>query len=74
MKSIYTTGEAAKICGLSQGTIIKCFDKGLLKGFRTPTSGKFRMITRSDIMDYMEKYDIPMNRLLEKNELLDYQI
>jgi hypothetical protein len=26
MKTVYTTGEAAKICKVSQQTIIRCFD------------------------------------------------
>ena len=33
--SVFTTGEAAKICKVSQQTIIRCFDNGQgLKGFR----------------------------------------
>ncbi|MDP6379996.1 MAG: regulator, partial [Phycisphaerae bacterium] len=32
MKEIYSTGEAAKICKVSQQTIIRCFDSGKLKG------------------------------------------
>ena len=36
MKTVFTTGEAAKICKVSQQTIIRCFDSGQLKGFRVP--------------------------------------
>ena len=32
MKTVFTTGEAAKICKVSQQTIIRCFDNGQLKG------------------------------------------
>ena len=32
-KTVFTTGEAAKICKVSQQTIIRCFDNGSLKGF-----------------------------------------
>ena len=39
MKTVFTTGEAAKICKVSQQTIIRCFDNGQLKGFRVPGSG-----------------------------------
>ena len=28
MKTVYTTGEAARICKVSQQTIIRCFDSG----------------------------------------------
>ena len=37
-KTVFTTGEAAKICKVSQQTIIRCFDNGSLKGFRVPGS------------------------------------
>src|SRR5439155_1208163 len=43
MKTVFTTGEAAKICKGSQQTIIRCFDNGQLKGFRVPGS-RFRRI------------------------------
>ena len=33
-KQVFTTGEAARICRLSQQTIIRYFDNGRLKGFR----------------------------------------
>ena len=33
MKTVFTTGEAAKICKVSQQTIIRCFDSGQLTGF-----------------------------------------
>ena len=36
MKTVFTTGEAAKVCKVSQQTIIRCFDNGQLKGFRVP--------------------------------------
>jgi excisionase family DNA binding protein len=45
MKTVFTTGEAAEICKVSQQTIIRCFDSGRLKGFRVPGS-RFRRIPR----------------------------
>ena len=38
MKTVYTTGEAAEICKVSQQTIIRCFDSGRLKGFACPAA------------------------------------
>ena len=32
MKTVFTTGEAAKICKVSQQTIIRCFDSGSAQG------------------------------------------
>lgn len=35
-KPSYTTGDVARICRVSQSTVIKLFDRGHLKGFRIP--------------------------------------
>ena len=37
-KQVFTTGEAAELCKVSQQTIIRCFDRGRLTGFRVPGS------------------------------------
>lgn len=58
-KSVFTTGEAAKICRLSQQTIIRCFDSGQLEGFRVPGS-KFRRIPRQSLIDFMQVNHIPL--------------
>jgi len=59
-KAVYTTGEAADICKLSQQTIIRCFDSGQLKGFRVPGS-RFRRIPRPALVEFMEKNGIPLD-------------
>ena len=62
MKSVYTTGEAAEICKVSQQTIIRCFDSGRLKGFRVPGS-KFRRIPREALLQFMKDNGIPPDAL-----------
>jgi excisionase family DNA binding protein len=62
MKSVFTTGEAAKICKVSQQTIIRCFDNGQLKGFRVPGS-KFRRIPREALYRFMKDNGIPTDAL-----------
>ncbi|MCE2967605.1 MAG: response regulator [Phycisphaerales bacterium] len=57
-KRIFTTGEAAEICKVSQQTIIRCFDAGRLGGFRVPGS-KFRRIPRADLLRFMQDNEIP---------------
>lgn len=57
-KQVFTTGEAAEICNLSQQTIIRCFDNGRLGGFRVPGS-RFRRIPRSDLLSFMQENSIP---------------
>ncbi|KPK83490.1 MAG: regulator [Phycisphaerae bacterium SM23_33] len=61
-KSVFTTGEAAEICGLSQQTIIRCFDSGQLGGFRVPGS-KFRRIPRDRLLRFMKDNSIPLDAL-----------
>jgi excisionase family DNA binding protein len=62
MKDLFTTGEAARICKVSQQTIIRCFDAGKLQGFKVPGS-KFRRIPRDSLIKFMKENDIPLNEL-----------
>jgi excisionase family DNA binding protein len=62
MKTVFTTGEAAKICKVSQQTIIRCFDSGQLKGFRVPGS-RFRRIPRDQLFSFMKDNGIPTDAL-----------
>ncbi len=61
-KTVFTTGEAAKICKVSQQTIIRCFDNGSLKGFRVPGS-RFRRIPREQLYSFMKENGIPTDAL-----------
>jgi len=61
-KTVFTTGEAAKICKVSQQTIIRCFDSGQLKGFRVPGS-RFRRIPREQLYIFMRDNGIPTDAL-----------
>src|SRR5436190_14724830 len=62
MKSVFTTGEAAEICKVSQQTIIRCFDSGRLRGFRVPGS-RFRRIPRDALIAFMKDNGIPPDAL-----------
>lgn len=61
-KKVFTTGEAAKVCKVSQQTIIRCFDAGRLNGFRVPGS-RFRRIPREELLRFMRENDIPTDQL-----------
>ncbi len=63
-KAVYTTGEAADICNLSQQTIIRCFDNGQLDGFRVPGS-KFRRIPHNKLVSFMKENGIPLDSIEE---------
>ena len=60
MKDLFTTGEAAEICRVSQQTIIRCFDAGRLEGFRVPGS-RFRRIPRQNLIKFMKDNNIPLD-------------
>jgi excisionase family DNA binding protein len=62
MKDLYTTGEAAEICRISQQTIIRCFDAGRLDGFRVPGS-RFRRIPRQSLVKFMKDNKIPLDSI-----------
>jgi excisionase family DNA binding protein len=62
MKEVYSTGEAAKICRVSQQTIIRCFDAGKLQGFYVPGS-RFRRIPRDALAKFMKENGIPISNL-----------
>ncbi len=62
IKTVFTTGEAAKICKVSQQTIIRCFDSGQLNGFRVPGS-RFRRIPRDKLFAFMRDNGIPTDAL-----------
>jgi two-component system, OmpR family, response regulator len=62
-KDVYTTGEAAEVCKVSQQTIIRCFDAGRLGGFRVPGS-KFRRIPREALIKFMKDNAIPLDNLV----------
>jgi len=62
LKRVFTTGEVAEICKLSQQTIIRCFDSGRLHGYRVPGS-RFRRIPREALIQFMKEHGIPLDQL-----------
>ena len=62
MKDLFTTGEAAEVCRVSQQTIIRCFDAGRLDGFRVPGS-RFRRIPRQNLIKFMKDNNIPLDSI-----------
>lgn len=70
----YTTGDAARLCGLSQKIIIKAFDQGILKGFKVPGS-THRRILHESLIEFIKENGIPINGFIEKPSTFpDYQI
>lgn len=61
-KSVFTTGEVAAMCKISQQTVIRCFDSGRLQGFRVPGS-RFRRIPRDALLRFMRENKIPLDEV-----------
>ena len=59
---VFTTGQAAKLCRISQQTLIRCFDQGTLKGYRVPGSSH-RRITEAELRKFMLENGIPTDLL-----------
>ncbi len=79
MKTVFTTGEAAKICKVSQQTIIRCFDNGQLRGFRVPgsrfptdalESGKRKVLLVDDDTELVEL----MTKVLEEDGRFEVRV
>ena len=62
VKQVFTTGEVARVCKVSQQTVIRCFDSGKLRGFRVPGS-RFRRIPREALITFMKENQIPLDQL-----------
>ena len=52
MRTIYTTGQVAKICNVATRTIAKWFDEGRLKGYRIPGS-QDRRIPQKELLAFL---------------------
>lgn len=66
MKTIFTTGEVAKICKVAPRTVSSWFDSGKLRGFYVPGS-KFRRIPRTNLIQFLKKHGMPLGELADEN-------
>jgi len=66
-KEVFTTTEAARLCGMSKQKIVNLFDDGLIEGYRVPgeggRGGRARRIPRKNLLEFMRKHGIPTDRL-----------
>lgn len=59
---VYTSGDVAKICGVSPDTVSRWFDMGHIEGYRLGPGGD-RRIPHQGLRDFMIKHGIPLDRL-----------
>jgi len=69
-KEFYTTGEAARLLNISQSTVSRMYDRGILFGKLNPITGK-RTISQESITTLMKQYNqsvdgltVPKKRVL----------
>ena len=66
-KKVFTSGEAARVCGVSADTVSRWFDVGQLEGYRLGPGGD-RRIPYQNLRKFMIGHGIPLDRL-EVDEL-----
>lgn len=60
MKTIFTTGQVAKICKVAPRTVSKWFDSGRLRGYRIPGS-QDRRIPREHLIRFLKEHGMPLS-------------
>ena len=61
-KTVFTTGDVARICNVAPRTVSKWFDSGQLRGYRIPGS-KDRRIPLEQLIRFMRAHGIPLGEL-----------
>src|SRR6516164_6321384 len=64
-KTVFTTGQVAKICQVAPRTVSKWFDTHKLKGYRIPGS-QDRRIPRDSLIRFLKENKMPMGELEEE--------
>lgn len=62
MKTVFTTGQVAKICKVASRTVTKWFDSGQLRGYRIPGS-QDRRIPREHLIRFLKEHGMPLGTL-----------
>jgi excisionase family DNA binding protein len=58
MQDVFTTGEAARICGVNFRTVLRWIDRGLLSAYKLPGRGD-RRVLRTELHRFMQENGIP---------------
>jgi CheY-like chemotaxis protein len=61
-KTVFTTGEVARICKMNVMTVNRRFDDGTLKGYKLPKSG-VRRVPYKELVAFIKTFGIPMEFL-----------
>ena len=63
--TILTTGDCARLSGMSQNTIIRCIESGDLPAYRLPGS-KHRRVQARDFTAWLRRHNVPIPRELQE--------
>lgn len=63
--TIFTTGQVAKLCAVSIRTVARWIEMDHLKAFRLPGTGSEYRVVKKDLIDFMEKYNLPTDHIEE---------
>lgn len=62
IKQTFTTGQVAKICGVSANTVCKWIDRGVLAGYRIPDS-RARRVHRTELRKFLIGHGFAVNAI-----------
>ncbi len=65
-KKFFTTGQIAKVCGVSIATVQKWIDAGEIDSYRLPLTASERRVPRESLLTFMKKYNVPTGELEEE--------
>lgn len=63
MKRFFTSAEVGRICGMSVPTVLKRFEEGILKGYKTRGDKGELRVPRAYLTEFMDRLGIPREEL-----------
>ena len=68
-QKVHTTGDIARMCGVTRRTVIEWIDSGKLEGYRIPGS-RHRRVSVESLRDFQSRHKLPRNSELPRRRLL----
>jgi len=62
-RRFFTTGQIAKICGVSIATVQKWIDAGEIASYRLPMTASERRVSRESLLSFMKRYNVPTGEI-----------
>jgi excisionase family DNA binding protein len=65
-RDVFTTGQVARLCGVSPRKVVDWVDGGQLPGYRLPTEHGDRRVTRAALLAFLREHAMPVPAELER--------